>query len=367
MNILRTMLIGLASFVCIAAISLFVYALTLQTTIMDRTTVKNWLSDSKIYDGKIISALVQTTNAGGGQDGAPQPEAGKISASPEAIKTALNTAFTPDFVQTQIEGVVDDAYNWIDGTAPEFKFSIPIDQKRDTLITQLAKGIEPQIAALPICRSVQITQEPTCRPAGLSVEQFANQLTAQSIDESGAFAAPITNASFSKKSQQGTSQPDSTVLTQLPAIRKGIDMLLIVLPIAAIISIVIIVSVTTHGRRIATAAHLARRIFLGMLFILIPAVAVVWIARGNDFGLASMFNAQTGALVVPLIKTIAVGILSQLAIISGIVGGISAVIWICLSIWQRKTPQPIPVTPTPTPISTPTPSYTPTPPSSEII
>jgi membrane-associated HD superfamily phosphohydrolase len=347
MNIFRTILIGLASLIFMIALTGFVYVFTLQTTIMDRTVVKGWLNESKLYDGRIIDTLVEATNAGGGQNGAPQPAANTLSASPEAIKTALNATFTPQFTQTQIEGVVNNAYDWIDGSSSEFAFSIPIDQKRDTLVAELSKAIEPQILALPVCQEFRATApQSICRPSNMTVEQLANQLTAQSIDESGAFAKPITNESFSKPKQNTTQQPQQTSLSQLPVINKAIDMLLLALPVAAIISLGAIILATASGHRLARIARLSRRVFFAMLFIFLPTILVVWIAKDNDFGLSSLFAAQTGELVIPLIKTIAVGILCHLALITGIIAGISATTWIAFNIWQRKA-QPITVTESP--------------------
>lgn len=348
MNILRALLIGLASLVYVVAISGFVYLLTLNTTIMDRTVVKSWLKESQIYDGQLISALVQTPPTDSQQGGTQSP-ASTISASPEAVKAALNTAFTPEFTQTQLEGVVDNAYNWIDGTSPTFTFSVPIDQKRDVIIAELAKSIEPQVATLPVCRSTQIAQQSVCRPANISTQQLATELTTQSIDESGAFSAPLTNASFTKSAQTSGQSANTSTLANLPTISKGIDTLLLVLPIIAILSIAIIIAVTVRGQRLTAAARLARRIFFGMLFILAPALVIVWLAKDNDFGLANLLTTPSAALFIPLIKTIAVGILGKLALISGIVGGIAAIFWIGLSIWKRQvaltTPPAQPVAP----------------------
>jgi|GEM_PF-1266547 len=337
MNILRAILIGLASFVYVVAISGFVYLLTINTTIMDRSVVKTWLKESQIYDGQIISALVQPPSTGSSPDNT-QSATSKISASPEAVKAAFSAAFTPEFTQTQLEGVIDNAYNWIDGTSPEFKFSVPIDQKRDVIITQLAKSIEPQVATLPICRSAQLAQQSVCRPANVSVGQLATELTTQSLDESGAFTAPLTEKSFTK-SASANSQPSRTsTLSDLPTVHKTIDTLLLALPIVALMSIVIILTVTVRGQRLIAAARLARRIFFGMLFLLTPALVVVWLAKDSDFGLANILTTPAAAIFIPLIKTIGVGILSKLALISGIVGGIAALFWIGLSIWKRQMP-----------------------------
>lgn len=341
MNIFRNILIGLASFIFITSVTGFVYIFTLHTTIMDRTVVKSWLNESSLYDGRLIGALVQTTTPSESKDDTPQPATDNLNASPEDIKTALNATFTPEFTKTQIEGVIDNAYDWIDGTKPEFAFSIPIDEKRNTLIAELAKAIEPQVAALPICQSVQAVQGSVCRPANISIEQLANQLTAESINQSDTFAKPITNESFTSASQPTGQQPNQTSITQLPAMREAINVLLIALPIATIVSLAIIIFATVKGQRLARSARLARRVFFGMLFVFLPAALIVWFAKDNDFGLSSMFAAQTGTLAVPLIKTIGIGMLVQLAIISGIVGAISAVIWIALSIRNHMSPEPV--------------------------
>jgi hypothetical protein len=343
MKILRSILVGLASFTFIIAVTGLVYLITLQTTVMDRTVVKGWLNESNLYDGRIFDTIVQTTNAGGGPNGAPQSTASSLNPSPEEIKAAMKATFTSEFTKTQIEGVVDNAYNWIDGTSPTFTFSIPIDQKRETLITELAKRVEPKIASLPVCRSIQfITEDSTCRPADLDTKQLATELTAQSIDESGSFAAPITNESFSKAQQGSSQQPKADTVSQLPAIHDGIAILLIALPIAAVISLLIIITATQAGHRLARVARLSRRIFFGMLFIFIPSALIVWFAKDNDFGLAGLFTAQTGPLVVPLIKTILVGTLSQLALVTGICGLMSVTAWIILSILGRTKPQSVP-------------------------
>jgi hypothetical protein len=354
MNIFRHILIGLASLVFITAVTGFAYTLTLHTTVMDRTVVKTWLNESQVYDGRLINALVQTATANNGQDGTPQPPAptNALTPSPDVVKTALNATFTPEFTRTQIEGVINDAYDWIDGTRPNFTFSIPIDQKRDTLIAQLAKGLGPQIAALPICQVTTYTQNSVCRPPNVTVEQLANEITAQSVNDSGTFAKPINNESLTQaNTQQSSKQP---TLSQLPTVRKTIDLLLWLLPVVGLTSLIAIIFATTKGQRMAQVARLSRRVSLSMLFIFIPTVIVVYLAKDNDFGLAGMFNAQTGELVVPLVKTILVGILSRLGLITGSIAALSAATWIILNILQRHKPQPLPVAPSINP-STPPP------------
>lgn len=324
MKIFRIVLNGFAAFICVTSIVGLVYLFTLQATVMDRDAVKGWLSDSKIYEGNLIASLIQpaaTTE--------PVPTQMTLGTSPEMMKTALNATFTPDFIREQVEGVIDNTYDWVEGKNPELTFSIPIDQQRDTFIQQLSKTLEPQIAALPICGSVQAD---VCRPASLTVEQLASQMTTQSIDESGMFAAPLTPASF----PQDTQQPTSPLLAQLPALREIVDLLFIILPIIIILSVVTIIFATQPDRRLTAAVHLSRRIVFSMLFTLIPAAIVMFLLKDNDFGLSQMFAAQIGDLIVPLIKIVIVDIAYNLVLFSGITAMISAAAWITLAVWQKK-------------------------------
>lgn len=331
MNILRAVLAGLAGLICIVSVSGFITLLALRTTIMDREVAKSWLDTSKIYDGRLISALIQASNVDG-----EQSDAG-INTSSDALKTALNATFTQDFVQTQIEGIVANAYDWTEGKIPAFTFSIPVNQKRDTLIQQLSKAIEPQIEALPTCQSAQQIQQLTCRPPDLTVEQFANLLATQSIDESGMFTTPITNESIAKNQPHDSPQTDKSLLAQLPVIRAGIDALLIILPAAVIISIAIIILATVNGRRLVAMSRLSRRIFFSVFLIFLPAIVVVWVARDSDFGLSAILTGQIGDLAIPLIKIVVVSVSGRLALFSGIACIVSVLAWIGFTIWRRKS------------------------------
>lgn len=323
MKFFRTVLNALAVFICATSIVGLVYLFTLQATIMDRTVVKGWLTDSKIYEGNLIASLIQPA------DTPSVPNESVVNTTPTMMKTALNATFTPDFIRVQVEEVIDNAYDWAEGKKPTFTFSIPIDQKRETFIQQLSKTLEPQVAALPVCGTIQGV---TCRPASLSVEQLTAQMTAQSIDESGMFATPITPATFS----QQTPQPNSPSLTQLPALRQIIDLLFILLPIVIILSAAAAIFAASPNQRLVAAIRLSRRVFFGMLFTLVPALIIMLILNDNDFGLSKMFAAQIGDLIVPLIKIVIIDVASHLALFSGIVTVISGTAWIALHFWRQK-------------------------------
>jgi hypothetical protein len=333
MKILRILLVGLAGFACVISLVGLVYLSTIQATVLNRSVVKSWVSENKIYDGKLIAALVQTSSANSRQsDTAPS----SINVSPEIIKSAMVATFTPDFVQTHTEAVIDHAYDWIEGKSPEFRFSVPVDQKRATFIQHLSKSLESQVTMLPVCGSARIAQNIACRPPNLSVEQFAVQITTQSLSASETFATPLTNESFSLATQNNTPQSGSLPLTQLPMLRAATDVLFVILPILAILSVLIVVFATVAGHRLAASTRLARRIFFSMLLTFTPAFIILFILKDNDFGLANLFGAQMGELVVPLIRTIIIDIAYNLAAFSGIASILAVITWIGLSIQLQR-------------------------------
>ncbi|MDB5167781.1 MAG: hypothetical protein JWO55_39 [Candidatus Saccharibacteria bacterium] len=333
MKILRMIVAGLAGFACAVSLVGIVYLFTLQATVMNRSAVKSWISDNKIYDGKLITALVQTSSADSPQSNIPSSA---INVSPEIIKSAMVATFPPDFVQMHTEAVIDSAYDWIEGKSPEFKFSIPIDQKRDTFIQQLSKSLEPQVTVLPVCGSVRIAQNIACRPPNLTAEQFAVQITTQSLSASETFTTPLTNESFSQSTQNDTPQPGTSLLPRLPMLHAATDMLFVILPTIAIISVLTVIFVNTAGHRLVASARLARLIFFSMLVTFTPALIILFILKYNDFGLVNLFGAQMGELIVPLIKTIIIDIAYNLAIFSGIAGILAVITWIILSVQQQR-------------------------------
>lgn len=334
MNILRTIVVGLASFICITAISGMIYILTLQTTVLDRNVVKGWLNESHIYDGRLMSLFVQNTKPANDTSSLTH-----IAPSPGAITNALNGTFSPNFVQYQAEKILDNAYDWMEGKTPNFSFSVPIDQKRDTLIEQLSKALEPQIAALPICTPLLAANNTACRPLDQTPAQYARLLTTDSIEKSSAFSQPLNNETVSQAtSRDPAAQSKTSPLGQLPAIHSAVEMLVIALPITTVIAAAIVVFASEKGRRIRAAMGLFRRIFFGMLASFAIAVIVAVIMRTNN--VAASLPGEISNILGPLLQIVIGDIALRLALISGIVTTLAGIIWVSLRIWLKKLEKP---------------------------
>lgn len=341
MDFLRKVALWLAGLLCVIAISGLVSLLTLQTTMLDRTVVKSWLHKSGIYaDNKLVSAIVQTPPSDQLPDSNPQPQAA-ISLPPDAIKTALGNTFTSTFIQTQTEVVVDAAYDWMEGKTPEFQFSIPINQKRDTFIQQLSVAIEPQIAALPEC---SLRVQSGCRTPGLTPLQAAQQLATQSIQESGAFTKPLTNKSISQPAPGTQANATPVSLTQLPLLRSVATTLLVALPVVAVLGAAFIGLMTRGIDRLTALSKLSRQVFLGMTLSVAVSIVVLWLGRDSDFGLKETLTSQAsslGGLLAPLVRIIIIGIATKLALFSGIACVISLTAWVSFHLLRQKAEQVI--------------------------
>lgn len=350
MNFLRTTIVGLASFVCVLAISGFIWLTTLTATLLQPGAVKGWLRESGVYS-KLLSTLV-TTNEQAAQGGLN---------STEATKQALHNTFTPDYIQQQAETAIDSTYLWLEGKSDKAAFSIPVDEKRTTFINNFAAAIEPQVAALPVCSAAsQVNANSvTCRPPQLTPQQFAQMIAAETVTRSEMLGKPLTEETIAAQ-QAGTSPTESQTLAQLPTSVQLINTLLLILPLAALLCFGIIALAATD--RLIAFARLARRVWFGSLFTLIAAGVLLYLSA-NPQVLPNFSSTQTGGIVelfTPVLQRAVAAVAGQLALLSGISVAISGAFWILLSVLRKRREQarihdsPPPSTPVSTPSTPPT-------------
>src|SRR4051812_48563018 len=118
MNIIRKLLV--ASLVTLFSLFLFSAALSggVNRTVGTSGKVKHILAESGIYDTVLPSVLDQTKQI--------DTSAGEISLENPQIKAAAQSAFTPQFIQTSTESVIDSVFDWLNGktATPQFKIDL---------------------------------------------------------------------------------------------------------------------------------------------------------------------------------------------------------------------------------------------------
>lgn len=354
MHFLRSFAIGLASFGFAAIVATFIWVVTLQNSLFDRAAVKQTLQTSGIYGSLVpgLSAALQSNSS--------QQESQIFNNT--AVGQAFSHTFEPQYVQTQTETVLDNAYDWLEGKRPALTFSVPIDERRTTFTNELTKAIEPAIAELPICTSpmqVDIT-EGDCRPADRSPADFAKLIAEQGVNESKFLAEPLTNETITQPRSEAGDQ-ETSPLQHLPAYYQWSQWLLGALPVLALLCLGVIFGLSNN--RLSSSAHLGRRVFFSSFVTFALALFILWLGSTNTLAGSNGRDAALTTIFMPVIQKLLLLLGTQLVLISGVVTALGLTAWIALTIIGRKHRQE--QLPAAQPQQTPQQPNVPTPPKAE--
>jgi hypothetical protein len=334
MRILRLLVIGLCSFLSVAAVAALVYIGTLEMTVLNRAELKSWLVKGGIYKTNFIPNLLQTSTPKATTPGTTTTS-GQLAIPEGALKIALERTFTQDYVRQQAESTIDRFYDWIEGKAPNFTFSIPINQKKDTFITELTQAVEPTVAALPICTPALAAASTPCRPADIAPDLYTQALIAASIDKTDFFKQPLTTSNLTTDASSPFPQP----LLWLRQLQSHQTLILLALGGIILLAGGVVILLTPTEERFRALSLLGKRVFFGQIFTLVGSLLLLWAFQSGYFRLSSLLSNQPASLantVSNVTKFALVDIATTLAILSGIVCLIGLVIWISIRLWQRR-------------------------------
>lgn len=335
MNFLRALLASLLSLACTLAVSGFVTLQTVNATLLDRAEVKSWLADSGVYNNLLDTVLASDSTVKG------QIEATGTSISPETVKLALVQTFDPTFVRQSSEKVLDGTYNWLDSKASTIQFEINTTQHKETFVQKLSALLEPQLAAMPRCASLAQfnASNPTCLPPGTSAQQAASAMAIDASNRVSFFNQPINtqNVSDVTKIQSQSAQTPANPSQRLPELIQTMRMWLFWLPLIAIVSGVLMVLLSRLHFK--AAKHLAGRLTFGLAVTFVLGLIVANVGktlRISEYYTAAGSSAVTTNIAEPVLHQAAPAMGNYLAMVSGIAGGITFVLWIVLLIIHKR-------------------------------
>ena len=334
MNFLRALLASLLSLVCTLAVSGFVTLQTLNATVLDRTEVKTWLSDSGVYGNLLDTVLANNATV------KDQVSATGTGISPDTFKLALVQTFPASFVQQSSEKALDGVYNWLDSKASNIQFEIDTTGHKETFVQKLSALLEPQLAAMPRCTSMAEfnASSPSCLPPGTTAKQGADAMAIDASNRVGIFSQPLTtqNVSDVAKSQDQDAQTPANPSQQLPVLINTMRMWLVWLPLIALVSGGLMVLLSRLHFK--AAKHLAGRLTFGLAITFVLGLIVANVGktlRISDYYAAGS-SAATTNIAEPILHQAAPAIGNYLAMVSGIAGGVTFVLWIVLRVIYKR-------------------------------
>lgn len=131
--------------------------------------IKQVLRNSNVY-GSFTDGIIEELKK--------NPETQNDSSLPiddPVFQKAIKTAFTPEFLQSTSENIIDGTYNWLSNKVSQPDFKIDISTQKQQFANAMGDYAVTKLNTLPVCTRQQLLQisgdidpfKATCRPASL--------------------------------------------------------------------------------------------------------------------------------------------------------------------------------------------------------
>ncbi len=156
------MLITLVRRLVLSVFGFCLFAFLLLTTTLSSirpTHIKKWLADSGVYNN--APAIVV--------DSMLKQEKASVLKDP-AVQNIAKETFSPSFLQSTTEEVIDGTFLWLDQKATKPEFSVDLNQLNNTLSEKIRAYLKARYESLPPCTTPPTVAPDlftmTCKPKG---------------------------------------------------------------------------------------------------------------------------------------------------------------------------------------------------------
>ncbi len=151
------------------------------STLTDKESVKNVLSEGEVYQNlpKHALDLVPYEEEEQREDTVVRSIRDVLEENElidaDVLQQKISNVFDGDFMQRQFEGVIDGVYGYIDGSAEQLEFELSLKDKATLAASEIRSFLTTSLERIPRCSEVDIVKldggdfeilELTCLPAG---------------------------------------------------------------------------------------------------------------------------------------------------------------------------------------------------------
>ena len=175
--------------------------------------VKQIIADSGVYNNLIPAALDQAEQKAGNSNG--------VSLADPAVKTAAEDAFSPQFIKSSSENIIDGIYHWLDGKAPQPDFKIDLSGKKTDFAVLVADHAKQVASGLPRCSLAQTQAlavqggsldvfNVQCLPLGVTPDSAAAQVKSELLNNKDFLKDPVITADSLKSNSSDCVKANQT-------------------------------------------------------------------------------------------------------------------------------------------------------------
>lgn len=230
--------------------------------------IKHILAGSGIYSSIVPSNLDQAKQI--------TADSRQVSLTDPLVRSAAESTFSPQFVQTTSENVIDSIYRWLNGQTPLPDFKIDLTAKKATFADKVAAGVQQKAASLPRCTSALTSASfdafnATCLPPGVSPPQVADTVRSDILNGQGFLNDPLITAD-SIKSNDSNKSIFVDQLKNAPNVFQAIKATSVIFGLLAVLALLAIIFLSRP--RLKGLRH-AGFILIGIgIFLVLFALAV---------------------------------------------------------------------------------------------
>ncbi|GAC1503309.1 MAG: hypothetical protein NVS1B10_08350 [Candidatus Saccharimonadales bacterium] len=148
---LRKGLVQLFSLTLLSSLILLAASVAGYVNLSKPTKLEGWLKESKIYE-HIVPAILNQTKM-------PNNSANNTaSLSDPIISRAAQSAFSPEFIEKNVNTVLNSNYDWLEGKATTPNFTIDLSAAKLNFATLAGNATADHIAKLNVCSTNQLAQ-----------------------------------------------------------------------------------------------------------------------------------------------------------------------------------------------------------------
>ena len=151
MNILRKFGVGLAVTVLSFSLLGLAWSHVMTATVLRRDTIKDWLASSGFYDqitDVVLESASKNQSEGDKKDDLPVDD--------PQVRAIAKESFSPEFLRSSIEEVLDGTYGWLEGDTDKPAFSIDLAEAKQKFADGLGNYAINRASALPACSNEQL-------------------------------------------------------------------------------------------------------------------------------------------------------------------------------------------------------------------
>jgi len=212
---MRKFFAAMLAIIFVILLPIALYGQSIKSTILDQEFYKSELVKYDIYQQVLTEASRQLLSSEAIQSIEEMP-----LLSADDIKEMLEGIVTPEWLQGNIEMVIDEFFAWFnsDQNIREVKIIISLAGLKEQVITVLNNKIEEKFNSLPECSLQDIEQlskgfegELTCRPPGFTIDVLRQYLDLSEFvdvlpDELDVLGVMTGEVSFDKDSEEVSTQ-----------------------------------------------------------------------------------------------------------------------------------------------------------------